>query len=256
VGNRSRFGPLAVEVLAPRRISKAVTPAQNVLPGSIVTYTLTMYNDHPEAIATAIITDPLPAAITPLTTVQGPDFALSPARILAWPPFSMGAYDSTVLQFTARVTTNLAYLGASVGNTAYFSTSDASTSDASGADASGASKEASFRIVSAIHILSPQASQRFTATNGVSVTAPVAIATPLTLPDEGYWRLAVDGRAVISPVLTTTATIPLDVGTRVISATLYTTEHQVLGVDTVNVEVISPWRRVYLPLVMRGGGAP
>ncbi len=212
------------------------------MPGSIVTYTLTMYNDDPEALSSVTITDPLPAAITPLTT----DFTLSPARILAWPPFSMSAYDSTVLQFTARVTTNLAYLGASVGNTAYFSTEDAS----------GASKEASFRISPAIHILSPQAGQRFTATNGVSVTAPVAIATPLTLPDEGYWRLAVDGRAVISPVLTTTATIPLDVGTRVISATLYTTEHQVLGADAVHVEVISPWRRVYLPLVMRGGGAP
>lgn len=245
-GNRSRFGPLAVEVLAPRRISKAVTPAQNVLPGSIVTYTLTMYNDHPEALATTIITDPLPAAITPLATVQGPDFTLSPARVLTWPSFPLAAYDSTVLQFTARVTTNLAYLGVSVGNTAYFSTEDVS----------GASKEASFRIISAIHILSPQANQRFTATNGVSVTVPVAIATPLTLPDEGYWQLAVDGRAVISSVLTTTATIPLGVGTRVISATLYTPEHQVLGADAVSVEVISPWRRVYLPLVLRGGGAP
>lgn len=245
VGNRSTFGPLAVEVLAPRRISKAVTPAQNVLPGSIVTYTLTMYNDHPEAIATTTITDPLPAAVTPLATVQGPDFTLSPARVLTWPSFPLAAHDSMVLQFTARVTTNLAYLGASVGNTAYFSSEDAS----------GASKEASFRISQAIHILSPQASQRFTATNGVSVTVPVVIATPLTLPDQGYWRLAVDGRTVISSVLTTTTTVPLDVGPRIISATLYTPEHQVLGADAVHVEVISPWRRVYLPLVMRGGGA-
>ncbi len=244
-GNRSTFGPLAVEVLAPWHISKAVTPAQNVLPGSIVTYTLTMYNDHPETIATTTITDPLPAAVTPLATVQGPEFTLSPARVLAWPSFPLAAYDSTVLQFTARVTTNLAYLGASVGNTAYFSSEETS----------GASKEASFRISQAINILSPQASQRFTATNGVSVTVPVAIVTPLTLPDEGYWRLAVDGQTVISSVLTTTTTAPLGVGARVISATLYTTEHQVLGADAVRVDVISPWRRVYLPLLMRGGGA-
>ena len=30
-------------------------------------------------------------------------------------------------------------------------------------------------------------------------------------------------------------------------------DHQVLGADAVSVEVISPWQRVYLPLVMRGG---
>ena len=144
-GNRSTFGPLPVEILAPRRISKAVTPDQNVAPGSIVTYTLTMYNDDPEALSSVTITDPLPSALTPLTTVQGPDFTLS-AGVMAWSPFSLTAYDSTVLQFTARVPASVEYFGASIPNTAYFSAERRERRVERGV----------FSISQAIRILSPQ----------------------------------------------------------------------------------------------------
>jgi subtilisin-like proprotein convertase family protein len=240
-GNRSAFGPLAVKVLAPRRLDKFVTPAEDVDLGSLVTYTLIMYNDHHEPIPSVTITDPLPAVITPLEMVQGPAFVLSSPQLLAWPPFSMTAWSTYELRFTARVTTDMAYFGASVANTAYFSSESAS----------GASKEASLGIRPAIRILGLQAGQVLSATNDISVTLVVTIDTPLALPGEGYWQLAVDGRAVISPVLAYAATVPLELGGHVISVTLYTLGHHVLGGDAVEVMVVSTWRRIYLPVILR-----
>ena len=153
----------------------------------------------------------------------------------------MAAYSTAVLQFTARVTTDVAYLGATVTNTAYFSSESAS----------GASKEASLGIQPAIRILSPQAGQVLSATNGISASVPVIVDTPLALPGQGYWQLAVDGHTVISPVLAYAATAPLELGEHVISATLYTPDHRLLGADAVGVTVASHWQRVYLPLVVR-----
>ncbi|MEE8392471.1 MAG: hypothetical protein V3S14_16955, partial [Anaerolineae bacterium] len=119
---------------------------------------------------------------------------------------------------------------------------------------SGVTQRATFNIALApLTLLSPDVGEVFTATNGVSATVPVRVDTPYTtLPDEGYWALWGNGVRLASPVLTYTTAISLPIGTHTLSATLHTTDTQLLATSaTVNVVIVSGLPRVYLPLVAR-----
>ncbi|MFP4395409.1 MAG: hypothetical protein ACLFTI_09115, partial [Anaerolineales bacterium] len=101
--------------------TKTVAPVADVPLGGVVTYTLTLRNHSAEPLAGSVITDPLPAEVTPLTQTAGTAFLPPQGNTLEWGPLALAGGDAITLSFTARVTTDTLYYGAAVSNTAYVS---------------------------------------------------------------------------------------------------------------------------------------
>ncbi len=102
-----------------------------------------------------------------------------------------------------------------------------------------------------ITIVTPFEGQVFTATNNVSVTIQITVATlNFVIPDDGHWHLWVNG-VMVEPVFDYAAFLELNVGTHVILVELRDSSHQPLGpTDTVTVVVRAekPYS-IYLPLI-------
>ncbi|MGC9400243.1 MAG: LamG-like jellyroll fold domain-containing protein [Anaerolineae bacterium] len=245
VGNARISGPYTTNVLAPPTVFKSVSPDE-VQPGGIVTYTLTLENPNPDhAVTGLVITDVLPAEVTPLAPL-GSAYLPPVDNTLIWQDLTIAANSSYTLAFTALLSDSTDLVGAYVVNTAIYS------SDLGG----GVTSEAGFMIASQspIYFVHPTAGQTFTAADNVSVTIPITVGTrSLTLPDDGYWDLWLDGARVISQTRTYTSSLTLTVGTHALSATLYTWEETWMGRDEITVYVIPAQREhtIYLPLVMK-----
>jgi uncharacterized repeat protein (TIGR01451 family) len=249
-GNERVDGPYQVLAIAPPTVLKSVT-RDEVRPGGIVTYTLTLENTNPDrAVTGLVITDTLPVEVTPLAPL-GTAYLPPVDNTLVWEDLTIAANSSYTLAFTAIVSDDVNLIGAHVVNTATY------TSDLGG----GVTPEAAFMIASLppIYFVHPIAGQTFTATDNLSVTIPITVGTrSATLPEDGYWELWRDGTRVISQVLTYTTSINLAVGTHTLSATLYTPEDVWVGSDEVAVNIVpaQPGYEVYLPLVLRTTSTP
>jgi uncharacterized repeat protein (TIGR01451 family) len=249
-GNERVVGPFRVLAIAPPTMLKSVTPDE-VRPGGIVTYTLTLENSNPDrAVTGLVITDALPVEVTPLAPL-GTAYLPPAGNTLVWEDLTIAANSSYTLAFAAIVSDDVNLIGTHVVNTATY------TSDLGG----GVTPEATFIVASLppITFIHPEAGQIFTATDNLSVTIPITVSTrSATLPEDGYWELWRDGTRVISQVLTYTTSINLEVGTHTLSATLYTPEAVWVGSDEVVVNIVpaQPGYEVYLPLVLRTTSAP
>jgi len=135
-GNLTTAGPYRVRVIAAPRLVKQIEPMGEIPLGSVVTYTLKLYNDNAEPIPSIVITDPLPVLLSNPRTVTGTVF-LPVDNTLRWGPFALNGNDTATLIFTAIVTNASAYYGATVSNMAYLT--------AAGFDP-GVSNVAEFRI--------------------------------------------------------------------------------------------------------------
>ena len=126
-GNQTVSGPYTVKVIAALGLTKEVTPQTDVPLGSVVTYTLRLYNANPDPIAGVVITDPLPALLNTATFVTGTAFSVDNA-VLSWDPLTITGQSELDFVFTAIVT-NAAFTtivtdtvtnyGATISNTAY-----------------------------------------------------------------------------------------------------------------------------------------
>lgn len=117
-GNTAVLGNYTVNVIEPPVLTKEVTPQIDVPLGSIVTYTLRLSNANPDPIAGIVITDPLPALLSHATFVTGTAFSMD-NDVLSWGPLTITGQSELDFVFTAVVTDNAAYHGATVSNTAY-----------------------------------------------------------------------------------------------------------------------------------------
>ena len=217
-----------------------------VLPGSLITYTIQLAPAGGDTAQSVTLFDDLPAAVRFNEWIEGEEWgAFLPPDTILWGPRDV-ATDTVVLRFTAVVTTNKDFYGQTIVNVAHYSSDNAGYG----------SDDAGFKIEAApeadISFVSPSAGQLFTATDNVSATVPITIATThFTIPDDGHWQLWVDGDD-LGTLYGYTTTVTLGLGRHAISAELRDLGHAPLGpvaAVTVTVEPRIPF--IYLPLVMR-----
>ena len=235
-------------------LTKTVSTVQSttqhpILPGSLVTYTIQLTHAGGDTAQSVTMFDTLPAAVRFNEWIEGEQWGtlLLPDTIL-WGPHDVATDTVVVLRFTAVVTTGQDFYGQTVVNVAQYSSDNAGYG----------SDDASFEIKAApsagISFVSPSAGQLFTATNNVSATIPITVATTnFNIPDDGHWQLWVDGNDQ-GTVYGYVTTVALGLGTRVISAELYNLAHAPLGpVATVTITIESRVSFIYLhlPLVIK-----
>ena len=116
-------------------ITKSVEPATDVSPGSIVTYTIFLINSG-DAIATGVVlTDVLPLAVDVGDWIEctacGSMILPFSDDAFSWGPNTIAPDESHTFRFTAIVTTNTTYAGATVINTAELVSGNAGSSSVS-----------------------------------------------------------------------------------------------------------------------------
>jgi uncharacterized repeat protein (TIGR01451 family) len=110
-------------------VAKSVTPNSNLIEGSVVTYTITLSNSGGSLATGVVLTDVLPAGVDFGDWLhQGSAILPPPGRTVNWGPYTLQSGDSLTLSFTAIVTTNPAYYGATVDNTVQYAYSEGSGS--------------------------------------------------------------------------------------------------------------------------------
>jgi predicted extracellular nuclease len=104
-----------------------------------------------------------------------------------------------------------------------------------------------------IMITSPADGATFTSINNAAVTVPVVITTTsFSIPDDGYWRLWLNGEPYDPAVMTYETTVDLLPGVYAISAELVTAAGLTVGnIDTVTVTVTAVYQ-LHLPIIMNG----
>ncbi len=232
-----------------KTVSTASGTAQlSVLPGDVVTYTIELAHGGGDTVQSAVVFDTLPAGVRFddwCEGGQGSALLPPPENTIVWGPYDVAGGDSFTIRFTAIVTSSSDLYGATVNNVAHYTSINAGFG----------SDDASFMVTAPdVWFVSPTAGQVFTATDNVSVTIPIEVATTnFTIPDDGHWQLWMDG-VELGPVYTTVTSTNLLVGDHVISAELRTLAGLPVGpIATVNVVVkVEPQGFVvYLPAVMR-----
>ncbi|MBN1139472.1 MAG: DUF11 domain-containing protein [Anaerolineae bacterium] len=105
-------------------VSKFVdTGGVNQVPlGGTVTYTLVISNGSDSLAANVVLTDPLPSGVAFGAWIQRGSALLPPP--VRWGPHDVAAHTAYTLSFSAQVTTNVAFAGQVITNTAHFSASN------------------------------------------------------------------------------------------------------------------------------------
>lgn len=218
-----------------------------VLPGSVVTYTIQLAHAGGDSAQSVTLFDVLPAGVQFGEWVEGGQWGtlLLPDTIL-WGPHDVATGADVILRFTVVVATDHDFYGQTIVNVAQYSSENAGYG----------SDDARFEIKAApsadINFVSPSAGQLFTATDNVSATVPITVATTnFTIPDDGHWQLWVNGND-LGTVYGYTTTATLGLGMHVISAELRDLGHAPLGpVAAVTVTIRPRVPFIYLPLVVR-----
>jgi uncharacterized repeat protein (TIGR01451 family) len=99
----------------------------NLEPGSVVTYTIVLTNSGKSPATAVVMTDALPSGVSFGGWLdQGSAFLPSPADdIIKWGPHDVPAGTDYTIRFTATVTTDTAFAGAVIVNTAFFTSANA-----------------------------------------------------------------------------------------------------------------------------------
>ncbi|MBN1876782.1 MAG: DUF11 domain-containing protein, partial [Anaerolineae bacterium] len=118
-GNIAEVGPYTVKVLGNPLLSKVVSPMIGVQLGSTVVYTLTLSNPNGESLEGVTLRDELPLGMRPLTQTAGTAYLPPVGNTLTWGPYTVPSGATWVLAFSAVVTDNIIYAGATLTNTAY-----------------------------------------------------------------------------------------------------------------------------------------
>jgi uncharacterized repeat protein (TIGR01451 family) len=145
VNGDNNSSAVVVIVQPPVRVFKTVQGLGGattlLLPGDVVTYTITLDNRLNELVAGVVLTDPLPAGVRFGGWVQQGSAQLSPpagtgtpgGEVISWGPWDMSPGEDVSFVFTATVTSGSAFMGSPVVNTAWFSSSNAGSGFASAA---------------------------------------------------------------------------------------------------------------------------
>jgi uncharacterized repeat protein (TIGR01451 family) len=91
--------------------------------GRIVTYTLSIRNNGEGLASGVIMTDPLPLSLTFGEWVE--QGTAQPSPPVQWGPYDIAAHNVHSISFTARVTTNAAFVGQAIVNTAHYAAANA-----------------------------------------------------------------------------------------------------------------------------------
>jgi len=124
-------------------VKSVETPQARAQLGDVVTYTVTIANNSPATATSVVMTDALPLGVTFGGWIdQGSAMPGAPSDTITWGPNDVGPSDS--FSFTATVTTDEAFYGATVVNTVEYDS----------ANAGSGSSDAAFTIVAAAADLS------------------------------------------------------------------------------------------------------
>jgi uncharacterized repeat protein (TIGR01451 family) len=113
--------------------------------GGVITYTVVLANDGAGVAHSVVLTDPLPAAVSFGSQVQGSALLPLAGGVYQWGPYDVAAHTAYTIKFTAEVTDSAGFVGQTVTNVAY----------ASAANAALTSGDASFTIEGKTHIYLP-----------------------------------------------------------------------------------------------------
>jgi len=104
----------------------------NLMPGDVITYTITLENSLDEVAVGVLMTDLLPAEVSFGAWLEQGSAQLPPPgtgtlarEIITWGPYSIPPDAAVSMAFTASVALGTALAGARVANTACFSSTDA-----------------------------------------------------------------------------------------------------------------------------------
>jgi uncharacterized repeat protein (TIGR01451 family) len=154
-------------------------------PGGVVTYALVFSNPNPSPVNSVVVTDVLPAGMTALASADVP-YTTQPDGTLQW-EVALGASQVLTASFTVQLSTDPIYYGATLTNTASFTSSgfvNASFSQAEGA----ASDLAGVTVLTPTPtpLVSPTPTITHTATPEPGLT-PIPTSTPGTSKPRRYY---------------------------------------------------------------------
>jgi hypothetical protein len=235
-GNVGIVGPY--NVVTPHPLSKQVTPESDVAPGSTVAYALTFYNPTDELITSVVLTDPLSHP------------ALS-GTLRQWGPFTVASQMTETFNFATAISNDPRYYGERVTNTAAFRAETP-------AGPIHGEAQATFTITTrptftpTIAVIRPLSGSVFTVDDGATAPVPIEIKTTgFTLPDDGTWTLWINGAQVIDQIQTPYITPTLSIGAQTLSATLYTTDAQLVAAASDVTVYVRASHYLYLPMILR-----
>jgi len=118
---------LTYESTSDLNIDKSIEPTTDISLGEIITYTIILFNNSDSLATSVVMTDPLPSGLEFNSWVEYPAYGsfIYPGPDVTWGPRDLAAGESILFQFTAIVTDNVTYNGATIINRAYVSSDNA-----------------------------------------------------------------------------------------------------------------------------------